>query len=358
MGETCGRWIRPFGFTTVSVVVIGFLVGCGPEAELFRSHSGEADRYEEPALLELVQDENTPVEQRVVAVEELERLYTSNGEPERLIPVLTRHLNRDREDPYAGYYLFLVGRIYEEHSNASSIAEHYYRRAVKEHPDTNKNGASIHHAALDRLIRLTDGPAQRAEYLEELLERFAEGAERGELHYRLAQTWEELGAWDKSFDAYEVFLEYPDARIKGRPDAHREIERLLAYRNVPAADTHEELDDLISDITAALRHRNTSRLLSLRSPVEFFTATWNQDPDDPNSRFDFDLGVFLNRSTRLQWRSEPERDSTDREAYLRTTNWDDRISVWYFYFRRIDFPANPDLHGNWEWAGIRFGERL
>jgi hypothetical protein len=50
--------------------------------------------------------------------------------------------------------------------------------------------------------------------------------------------------------------------------------------------------------------------------------------------------------------------SNDREAYLKTTDWNFRPPTWYLYFRKADFPANPDVNGQWEWAGIYFGEKL
>ena len=28
------------------------------------------------------------------------------------------------------------------------------------------------------------------------------------------------------------------------------------------------------------------------------------------------------------------------------------------YFRKVNFPLDPDIHGNWEWAGIYMGEKL
>ncbi|MCI6442425.1 MAG: tetratricopeptide repeat protein, partial [Spirochaetia bacterium] len=46
------------------------------------------------------------------------------------------------------------------------------------------------------------------------------------------------------------------------------------------------------------------------------------------------------------------------EAYLRTTGWSNYVNVWYLYFRKVNFPADPEIHGRWEWAGIYYGEKL
>ena len=58
------------------------------------------------------------------------------------------------------------------------------------------------------------------------------------------------------------------------------------------------------------------------------------------------------------YRADLEPYSNDSEAYLRTWGWSYRIRTWYLYFRKIEYPANPDINGRWEWAGIYFGERL
>ncbi|MDR1596788.1 MAG: tetratricopeptide repeat protein, partial [Treponema sp.] len=46
------------------------------------------------------------------------------------------------------------------------------------------------------------------------------------------------------------------------------------------------------------------------------------------------------------------------EAYLRTWGWSQYISTWYLYFRKINFPSDPEIHGRWEWAGIYYGEKF
>ena len=60
---------------------------------------------------------------------------------------------------------------------------------------------------------------------------------------------------------------------------------------------------------------------------------------------------------RIHYNRDLDRDSNTREAYLRTWGWSYRIKTWYLYFRRVHFPADPEIHGQWEWAGIYFGEK-
>jgi len=49
---------------------------------------------------------------------------------------------------------------------------------------------------------------------------------------------------------------------------------------------------------------------------------------------------------------------TINEAYLKSKGWTLAVPTWYFYFRKVNYPANPDIHGTWEWAGIYIGEMM
>ncbi len=64
------------------------------------------------------------------------------------------------------------------------------------------------------------------------------------------------------------------------------------------------------------------------------------------------------RGNRIRYSAELDPSSSPTEAYLRTTGWSNYVNVWYLYFRKVNFPADPEIHGRWEWAGIYFGEKL
>ena len=63
-------------------------------------------------------------------------------------------------------------------------------------------------------------------------------------------------------------------------------------------------------------------------------------------------------TSRLRCASELDPDSNAQEAYLETWGWSYyRIRTWYLYFRKVHFPADPEINGHWEWAGIYFGSK-
>jgi len=98
-------------------------------------------------------------------------------------------------------------------------------------------------------------------------------------------------------------------------------------------------------------------LRSYRAKVNFFATGWRGDEAQSDGRALFDFGEYMS-GRRIQAAAALDPSSNAREAFLKTWDWTDKISTWYFCFRKIYFPANPDLHGSWEWAGIYFGEKM
>jgi len=85
--------------------------------------------------------------------------------------------------------------------------------------------------------------------------------------------------------------------------------------------------------------------------------SWKQDEIDPNAQEEFSMRNFM-RGNAVKFSDSLDPDSTSTEAYLRTWGWNQYVSTWYLYFRKVNFPVDPDIHGNWEWAGIYVGEKL
>lgn len=268
---------------------------------------------------------------------------------------LTRHVTTFPDDPVNGYYLTLVGNLYLD-QGAAPIARQYFRRALLRFPDAQIRGVSTHKVAINRLLEIESDPRNRISYLHRLQEQFRDETDRGVVAFHLGEAYRQAGRWDEAFESYRVFLSLPNTVIPGRPQAHREIARQVALYDSQRQWTQRNLDDLVRMIKHAIWTQNPAALLRHRSGHNFFTMSWQQDEADANSYIPtFDIGAFLRRS-RVRYAADLELSSNAREAYLRTWGWSHRIPTWYLYFRRVDFPADPEIHGNWEWAGILFGE--
>jgi tetratricopeptide (TPR) repeat protein len=292
---------------------------------------------------------------RFIVIQEITKALHTADKNDLLNLFLTSYVERHRDDPYNGYYLLVVARNYLE-SGAEPFAVHYFERILKNHTDLSVNDQSIHYVCLENLIDLVEDPELKVNYYKSLLSRFGDEIKKGPTYYFLAKTYEDLGEWELAIQAYRNFLNYPNTKVEGVPNAHEQVRSMIEFYDYPNKNwTRENLEDLVGIIKYAIRTRNISLLSRYRAKVNFFAVSWEEQKVEANRNFLEGLGSFMNQG--IHYSRDLDRDSNAREAYLKTWGWSYRIKTWYLYFRKIHFPSNPNLHGEWEWAGIYFGEK-
>jgi tetratricopeptide (TPR) repeat protein len=295
-------------------------------------------------------------EEQFSIIQEIANEYVRLQEFGKLINFLTSWTNSHPGDPYAAYYLLMTAYAYNR-QEAYEVAALYYDLIIKNHPDLIIRGESVHFICLNRLITLTDNREQLAWYYEELISRFPEQIDPGLSYFMLAQAYEGIGEWNLAIRNYTQFLPYYGTVIPGFPDAYTYAKQIVDFNNSPKDWTFESLNTLINAIKTALDTGNSSRLWQYRAKVNFFARSWEQEDADDAGMAEFNLSDFM-RGNRIRYAPELDADSNANEAYLRTWGWSQYISVWYFYFRKIYFPQDPEIHGRWEWAGVYYGEKL
>lgn len=335
------------------VLVILVLAGCGSENRYYVVGTDEQKR-ELRQLFSLLDTEET-AQRQMVLIEEIAGYLLQADYPGRMRTFLTTFVERNPDHPYNAYFLLLVAKQYTDSS--PEMARHYYDRVVSNYADLTVNGTSVHYNALRELVRLTEDPSVRLRHYHEMVDRFADRLDLGATYYYMARTHEELGEWDQAYADYKNFLRYPDTEILGAPHAHEQIQRRVEFYDSSKSWTMDSLDRLVATIKNALWRQNAQQLLRYRADANFFAMSWEQEETDFNSSGPFNIGIFLQRS-RVRFAQDIDINSNAREAYLRTWGWSHRIRTWYLYFRRVDFPADPDINGDWEWAGIFFGDAL
>ena len=132
---------------------------------------------------------------------------------------------------------------------------------------------------------------------------------------------------------------------------------MIDFNNSSRDWTFESLPALENAIKRAINNYEPGTLDRYRAKVNFFTMSWKQDETTADSQENFTMYNWMNGNT-IRYSSTLDESSTSSEAYLRTWGWNDYVSIWYFYFRKIDFPLDPEINGNWEWAGIYIGNKL
>lgn len=332
------------------------LAACSDEYSYYYVGNREA-RKELKAYLQKLESQNISYENRYIINQQIINLFYTHSEPEKLNLYLSSYVQTHKDDPYNAYYLLLIAENYKA-KGALPFAALYYERILRNHQDLFWEGLqSVHLTCLNNLIQMVKEPEARVTYYRELIARFIDKIDYGTTFFFLAKTYEDLGEWDLAMQAYKEFLKHSDTQVKGFPDAYNNVAAMVTLYDLPKKSwTMRELDDLVANIKSAIWTQNARWLNLLRSQVDFFARAWEaEEVTETELELISDLGSFLGKNIIIA--RELDRDSNDREAYLRSRGWSYRIQTWFLYFRKVNFPADPDIHGNWEWAGIYLGEK-
>ncbi len=363
-GNVLGRSRRARLLAAASVACAISLTACADRAPSFGRAAAEpyyitgtgADKETLRDLFDLLNEEKKPGEERFTVVREIANELMRLGDYGRLSLFLTSWVQLHPDDPYDAYLLLMTAYVHLQ-QGAGPIAAHYFDRIVKNYPDLIVRGESVHLASLKKLIELVDDSEQRVWYYQELISRFADRIDLGAAYFMLAQSYEKIGEWDAAIRTYTKFLPYYESSIPGFPDAFGYAKKIVDFYNSPKDWSFDNLGTLVDAVKAALDTGNAAALRRYRAKVNFFAMSWEQEVLDSNSLVEFNFSDFM-IGNRIRYAGELDSSSNANEAYLKTWGWSQRISIWYLYFRKIDFPADPEIHGRWEWAGIYYGEKF
>ncbi len=341
--------------SSLAILLCAVTLGCSSPRDYFIRAPG-ADPRQLEDLFGLLDSGKLGLDERYAVTQKIASSLSAVGDHARLVDFLSDVVARDPEGPYNARHLLAIAWAYSR-QGSEDVAALYYDRILKNYPDLTVNGESIHLACLKRLITLTPDPAPRIEFRRELIARFPDKIDMGAELFLLGNDYESMGDWDAALDAYRRFLPAFEADIPGYPDAIQYAQQFIDLATIRKDWTYETLDELIEAVSAAMAAGNARSLSRIRAKVGFFAMDWYQDKADGNSQVLFDFSAFTS-GTRIQRAPALDPSSNSREAFLRTWGWTERISVWYLYFRKVNFPADPEVHGRWEWAGIYFGEKI
>lgn len=329
-----------------------------------KKNSAEADGIEaikksQEELYSLLKNENLEPVSRYAIVNQITNNLTVLNDRQGVILFLTDWVENHPDDIYNAYWLMMTAYAYLS-DGAEPVAEYYFDRILSGYQDLLVKGNSIHFSCLQNLIQISKNPRSRIRYFNELINRFPTNVSITELYLRLALEYEKECEWDEALKSYSMFLAQPDSstiQIAGEPNAYKKARQLVGFNNSPKDWTFDSLSSLEKAVKKAITQYDWRSLDKYRAKVNFFSMSWKQDEMDPNAQEEFSMRNFM-RGNRVRYNKELDADSTSSEAYLRTWGWSQYVSVWYLYFRKVNFPQDPDIHGNWEWAGIYIGEKL
>lgn len=310
-------------------------------------------------LESLLNDKNLVNESRYAVINKIANIYYIEKDYDNLILFLTNWVENHPEDTYNAYWLYLVASIYLD-QKAEPIAEYYYERILDNYPDLLVKGESLHFSCLEHLIQISKSTENRILYFKRLINSFPQNVSITEMYVRLGREYENAGEWDEALKSYSLFLEQPDSsaiQIAGIPDAYSRARQMVNFAKSDKNWTFESLDALENAVKTAISRYDWRSLDKYRTKVNFFAMSWKSSESDANALENFSMHNFM-VGNRIRFNENLDESSTPTEAYLRTWGWSSYVNIWYLYFRKVDFPADPEIHGRWEWAGIYFGEKL
>ena len=307
-------------------------------------------------LFNLLKKEEAGSEGEFAVVREIAANFTRFGDYERLIHFLSERTINNPLDPYNSYYYLMIAYAFIQ-QGSEPIAELYFDMIVKNLPDLIINDESIHLICLRYLINLNDNPERLVWYYNELISRFPDNIDLGAYYFLLGQACEKAGDWNGAIAAYANYQPFTGTIVPGFQNADRYAKQLVDFSRSPKDWTFESLPALRNAIETALDDGDARRLGQYQAKVNFFFRSWEQVESDDVGMTRYNLSQFM-YGNRIRYAANLDESSNATEAFLRTTGWSQTLHVWYFYFRKIYFPQDPEIHGRWEWAGIYYGEKF
>ena len=345
-------------FTILSIAFLVSATSCSNGSRNYLTDDLDGNRKDQRQLIQLLNSGHPDAETRFALMNSIAENLLAEKKTDNLILFLTSSVEKNPDDPYNAYWLLMVAQTYLE-TDSPKIAEYYFERILKNCSDLDIKGKSIHLACLENLIKITDSPELQIRYYSDLITRFAPEVDLGYSYFMLARSYEKLGEWDLAIQTYTQFLSYGryDILIPGVPDSYEYAKRIVDYNTSSKDWTFETLDELVTAIQTAINNNDYKALEKYRAKVNFFAMSWKQESSDSNTQVDFQMSDFMG-GNRIKCSDTLDASSNPNEAYLRTSGWSQYVTVWYLYFRKVDFPADPEIHGRWEWAGIYYGDKV
>jgi hypothetical protein len=307
-------------------------------------------------LIKLLKQEKPGSEGEFAVTREIAASFARQRDYNRLIHYLTAKTISNPVDPYNAYYLLMIAYAYIQ-LDSLPIAAIYFDLIVNNYPDLSINDESIHLICLRQLIELNHNPERQVWYYHELISRFPDQIDLGTAYFMLGQACEYVGDWNGAIQAYTNYLPYTGTLIHGFPNADQYAKHQVDFSKSQKDWTFESLPALRRAIETAIDTGSARALQRCQAKVNFFGRSWGQSETDDGRMADFNVAEFM-YNNHIRYAPALDASSNATEAYLRTTGWSRYMETWYLYFRKINFPKDPEIHGRWEWAGIYYGEKF
>ena len=350
-----------FKIKYLTILLILITLSCNSKNNTINIDSSNPNKKELMRLIPLLESKQEFSENRFTIMNEIISKMMNDSPTGQLSLVITDYIDKNSNDPYNSYYLMALASVYLE-KNHNDFAKYYLHQVVNNYPNLEIQGESTHYRALKALVRISEPNLEKVTYYNRLIKLTKKDSNNiGVLYYQLGKTLEECEMWEKSIIAYQKFLNDKSTIIPNEPDAWADISKKVGFYLSDRKWVVKDLNTLVDRVRYAINTKNPGLLDRYRA-YDFFIINWKSKYSDLRSSYPMESSVLTSMS--ITTKRNLDSMSNENEAYLAVSGnrWSSSIwavfPTWYFYFKRVDFPMDPEIHGGWEWAGIYLGEKL
>ncbi|MCI6443279.1 MAG: tetratricopeptide repeat protein, partial [Spirochaetia bacterium] len=305
--------LKKIGKSLIILAIITVFSGCSRSyrGKILPGAFSKTYRTTQNQLENLLEKPELNSETRYAVVNRIANNMLSVKDYTSLICFLTDWVEKHGDDPYNAYWLLMTAYAYLE-NDAEPVAEYYFERIINNYNDLMVQGKSIHFVCLQHLIQISESPANRITYFNQLISRFPNNVSTTELFYRLALEYEKEGEWKQAIRSFTQYLDQDDAatlQITGYPNAYLSTKQLIDFSNSSKDWTFESLDALVAAVKKGISSYNYRALDKYKSKVNFFAMSWRQVETDVNAQESFSMRSFM-RGNRIRYSAELDPSSS------------------------------------------------
>nr|WP_267509664.1 hypothetical protein [Borreliella garinii] len=330
---------------------------------LFLFTSCKQKQSEIQNLTHLLKSSNKNRLDKFLIIDRAVNIYIANKNYENALEIVNSGIIDDESREYYPLYLYLMGNIYDS-MGEDFVAFSIYKYVVDNFNDYVYENCSVKTRVAKKIVNLNIDSIDKINYYKFILNTEIDNLnneEKGNYFYNLALSLEDVQDYDESYFYYKKFLSIPRAHLKIDSRDYFNVVTKINYFNNPEFVVYRNLGDLIQDVKKFVLSGDTSKLLNIRDKNNFFIQSWDQKGGKSNS---INTNSFLTTMIRLggrrkngiQFAKHLEADSSDDISYLESSGWD-YIREWYFVFKRIAYPKDPEINNGWTWIGVYLGKK-
>ncbi len=315
------------------------------------------------SLMSLLEASNKKGLDRFLIIDRIVDIHMHNKDYEDALRFVNQGVANDESNEYYPLYFYLMGNIYSS-IKEDSVAFTYYRYVVDNFDDYIYENSSIKLDIAKRVIGLNIDAGYKVNYYKLLLNYDSENLtneDRGNYYYNLALSLESIQSYDEAYFYYKKLLTIPRANLKIDSRDYSGVITKVNYYDNPDFVIYRNLNDLIYYVKRYIFSGNTTSLLSIRDKHNFFIQSWDQrggrsNSINTNSFLTTMIKLSSRRKNGIQFATTFEEDSSDDISYLGSTGWE-HIREWYFVFKKISYPKDPEINNGWAWIGVYLGKK-